>query len=359
MKRLHILLSLLAALAALSSCSGDRFKLKGEIYDAAGRLLTLEKAGFDGSWVVIDSTRVSKTGAFSFSCAAPAAPEVYRLRLDTVPSFVYFPVEQKESLTLTSSASDFGVKYTLDGSEQASRMAAFDSELVQMTRHLSHPDSAKAFKRRVFGKYMQDGQGDITSYYVLTKTLGETPLFDSESDADYPYFAAVATAFKEFRPDDPHTRLLEATTLRMLKDRNARKGRQNVVQAPETGYIEITLPGTDGAEKALSASLGKGKPTILVFSMLGDPATPAENRVLAAAYPGVEIYQVGMDDDQYSWRDAASNLPWTNVYDGNGPSSKALASYNVGSLPTYFIFDSTGSLKARATSAKEAVAKAR
>ncbi len=358
MTRSHIAAPACAMLAmlAMASCSQDRFKIKGEIYDADNALVILEKAGFDGRWIPLDSTRTSGSGTFALSSPTPASPEVYRLNLNRGDRYVYFPVVDRETVTLTTSASDFGVKYQLDGSDMARRMAAFDAELLAMTQYLSHPDSANSFKKRVFGRYLQDGQGDIVSYYVLTKTLGDTPLFDPAED--YPYFAAVATAFKQYRPDDPHTALLESTTLQSLKERNARKGRRNVVEAPETGYIEITLPDASGTERSLSSVIGKGKPAILVFTMLADPSTPAENRVLASAYPGVEIYQIGLDSDQYTWRDAAGNLPWTNVLDPAGSASTAALSYNVSSLPAYFVFDAGGNLKARTESAKEAVAKA-
>lgn len=345
------------AMLAMASCSQDRFKIKGEIYDADDALVTLEKAGFDGRWIPLDSTRTSSTGTFALSGATPAAPEVYRLSLDGGDRYVYFPVTGKETVTLTTSAADFGMKYQLDGSDMAKRMAAFDTELLAMGATLSVPDSATAFKKRVFARYLQEGRGDIVSYYVLTKTLGDAPLFDPVDD--YPYFAAVATAFKEYRPDDPHTALLEATTLQSLKERNARKGRRNVVEAPETGYIEISLPDVSGADRTLSSVIGKGKPAILVFTMLADPSTPAENRVLASAYPGVEIYQVGLDTDQYTWRDAAGNLPWTNVLDPAATSSTVAMSYNVTTLPTYFVFDAAGNLKARTATAKEAVDKTR
>lgn len=341
---------------SMVSCSQDRFKIKGEIYDADDALVTLEKAGFDGRWIALDSTRTSRNGTFALSSPTPASPEVYRLSLNRGDRYVYFPVVADETVTLTTSATDFGVKYQLDGSDMANRMAAFDAELLAVSPNLSVPDSATAFKKRVFGRYMQNGQGDIVSYYVLTKTIGDTPLFDPATD--YPYFAAVATAFKQYRPDDPHTALLEATTLQSLKARNAGKGRRNVVEAPETGYIEISLPDAAGNERALSSVIGKGKPAILVFTMLADPSTPAENRVLASAYPGVDIYQIGLDSDQYTWRDAAGNLPWTNVLDPAGTSSTAALSYNVEALPAYFVFDASGNLKARTSSAKEAVAKA-
>lgn len=210
-----------ACAALLSGCGEPSFKIKGEIYGAEDKSLVLEKSDFYGRWVAIDSTRVSSNGNFSISRPAPAAPEIFRLALGD--RYIYLPIDSVETVTVTSSLKDYGSQYTLTGSANAEAMAAFEKDLMALPSDIS-ADSLNSFKRSVFSKYMRDAQGSIVSYYVLTKIIGDKPLFDPQRGDDYKYFAAVATGFKELRPNDPRTRLLEKTSMDAIKRRNSEKG---------------------------------------------------------------------------------------------------------------------------------------
>ncbi|MDE5976016.1 MAG: peroxiredoxin family protein, partial [Muribaculaceae bacterium] len=172
--------------------------------------------------------------------------------------------------------------------------------------------------------------------------------------SDYKYFAAVATGFNEKRPDDPHTALLEQTSLNALKNRNREKGTHLQIEAEEVKMIDISLPDENGKTVKLSDVADNGKKTVLIFSLLTHPDSPALNMELARIFNAqggnVDFYQVSLDPDQYAWRDAAKNLPWTTVFDPDGEYSKAAVNYNVGQLPAFFIFSTSGDLVNRATS---------
>lgn len=341
-----------AALTALlaSSCGEARFKIKGEIYGADNQPVVLEKSDFHGRWVAIDSTRTDAKGAFSISRPAPAAPEVFRLAMDG--KYIYFPVDSIETVSLSTSLDKFGTDFSLAGSPSAEALERFEKEVRALPDNIS-PDSLAAFKKSVFTKYMQSAQGSIVAYYTLTKTIGDKPLFDPTT-SDYKYFAAVATGFKEKRPNDPHTALLEQTSLRAIKQRNQEKGLHRQIEAEELSLIDITLPDETGKEVKLSDIVGKGKKTVLIFSVMNHPDSPAVNLALSNLYKAmggnVSFYHVSLDDDQYAWRDAASNLPWTTVFDPEGAYSKNALSYNVGALPAYFVYSASGELIDRAFS---------
>lgn len=343
-----MLLIPLMALAA-ASCGSPKFKIQGEIEGADDKPMLLERADYVGKWITIDSTRTDSKGQFAFSGEAPAAPEIYRLVMDG--SYLYLPVDSAETVTVTADARTFGSSYTLSGTPGAQSLADFERELARFMPHAAIADSASAFKRRVFSKYLRDGHGSVTSYYILTKTIDGRPLFDPSDGADYGYFSAVATAFRQYRPDDPRTLLLEETAVKALRERNARKGTRRVVEAPETGYIEISLPDENGVDRRLSEVIGKGRPAVLAFIALTDPAAPEQNRILNSLRGSADIYMVGLDADLHGWREAAKNLPWVTVYDAEGASSRAALSYNVASLPAYYVFDAAGNLKSRASSA--------
>ena len=343
----------LSLAALLAACGEPQFKINGEIEGADNQPLLLEKSDFHGRWVIVDSTRTKADGSFSITRPAPAAPEIFRLALDD--RYIYLPIDSIETVTVNSSVAGYGREFTLSGTPKAEALERFEKEVQALPANIS-ADSLNNFKRNVFTKYMQDQQGSIVSYYVLTKIIGNKALFDPQTD-DYKYFAAVATGFKELRPNDPRTQLLEQTSMDAIKRRNANLGNHLEIQANEISVIDIELPDENGVNKKLSDFVGKGKPVVVMFTVLTHPDSPAVNADLAKLYNsyngGVEFYQVSLDPDQYAWRDAARNLPWITVFDSAGEYSKAAVSYNVSNLPTYFVYDRQGDLKARANDVDE------
>lgn len=331
--------------ALLSSCGEKEFKVKGEIDGIGETPVVLEKSDFNGQWLPVDSTRTSPKGSFSISSAAPAAPEVYRLHVGS--DYIYFPVDSTETVSVGGSVPGLGVNYTLSGSDQAVKMAEFDHALSAAA---ASGGDLGSFKRDVYERYIRDSRGSLLSYYVLTKTVADKPLFDPANPADLKYYAAVATAFKQFNPTSPRLGILEETALRALRNRNANAGRKQVLEAGETSAIEIALPGEDGNPRRLTDLLGNGKRTLVVFSMLTHPDAHIVNKEIAKYHSAgtLNVYQVSLDADQYGWREAAANLPWINVIDPEGEHSSTALKYNVSSLPAFFLYNTAGELVARA-----------
>ncbi|MBD5358004.1 MAG: hypothetical protein HDR88_13520 [Bacteroides sp.] len=337
-----------------TSCGNADFKIKGEIYGADNQSVVLEKSDFHGRWIAIDSTRTSSTGAFSISRPSPAAPEVFRLSVGD--KFLYVPIDSTETITVTSSLEKFGSEFTLTGSQKAETLEKFEKDVMALPAGISQ-DSLNAFKRQVYAKYLMNSQGSVVSYYILTKYIGNTPLFDPTNHEDVKYFAAVATGFQQERPDDPRTALLEQTSKDALRRKNSAIGKRLEIAAEELKVMEIDLPDENGVNKKLSDFVGKGKPTVVIFSLLTHPDSPALNLELSKIYKSrggnINFYQVSLDPDQYAWRDAAKNLPWTTVFDPDGEYSNAARSYNVFNFPTFFIYSSAGELSDRAATINE------
>lgn len=344
---------LAGALLMLPACGKHEFRIGGRVEGGADKTLALEKADFHGRWIPIDTLRLGNDGSFVFSGERPASPEIYRLALDG--RYIYVPVDSTESLDVKASAADFGSVFTMTGSQQAEQLAEFEQDLMK----LDFADSLKRadFKKNVFTKYLQDSRGSLLSYYVLTKTIDGKPLYDITDRSDSKYYGAVATAFEQYRPDDPHGRMLRQASLQAMKKQHKEDGRQRVVQAEEIGYIDIELPDENGNLKKLSDMVGKGKRTVMVVGMMNEPESPAVNKSISDLYNrvsgNVNFYHVSLDDDMYAWRDAARNLPWTTVADPSGVSSQIAVKYNISKLPVYFLFDSKGELVDRAGSVSE------
>ena len=255
-----------------------------------------------------------------------------------------------ETVRIETSADKYGNDFKLSGTPQAERLDAFEKEVLKYAA--SDQKDAEGFKRQVYSKYIMDSQGSILSYYVLTKIVGDKPLFDAADHDDAKYYAAVATQFEQYRPNDPHGKMVRNAALNALKQRNTAQGKRKVISAPELKVLDIELPNEKEQNVKLSDLVGKGKPVVVVFAMMNMEESPAFNRQLAQIYQrkggAVQFYHISFDADQYAWREAARNLPWITVIDPTGTHSNALRDYNVGQLPAFFIYDAGGELRDRA-----------
>ncbi|MBO5443866.1 MAG: DUF4369 domain-containing protein [Muribaculaceae bacterium] len=342
----------IAALAIAGGCGEKGFKIEGQLSGSDNDKVLLEKADYSGYWAIVDSVRTDGSGKFSFSQPRQSGPEIFRLNLDD--QYIYLPVDSTETLKVNSSKTGFGHDFTVEGSEQAVRMAKFEKDLIAFTPYLETADSLASFKKRVYSEYLHDARGAIMSYYILTKTVGGKPLFDP-STTDFRYIAAVANSFKNFRPDDAHTPLLVQLAKAAQSRHNDEQGIRTVINATEVTMLEIELNDRDGKTRRLSDHLKKGKPVIVAFTLMRDGTTPEINRQLASIYNAglADIYNVSPDRDQYGWKESVSNLPWTTVLDPSAGQSRAFRDYNVTQLPTFFIYDSNGELTARCSTVKE------
>ncbi|MDE7408624.1 MAG: DUF4369 domain-containing protein [Muribaculaceae bacterium] len=341
-----------AAIAIAGGCGEKGFKINGELAGSDGDKILLEKADFSGYWTIVDSTRTDSKGKFSFSQPQQSGPEIFRLSLDD--KFIYLPVDSTETLTVTSSKQNFGHDFNVSGTEQASRMAQFEKDLIAFAPYFDNADSLKNFKKHIYNNYIHDGRGNVMSYYILTKTVGDRALFDPSTE-DFRYIVAVANNFQQYRPDDAHTPFLLNLARAAQRHHNDQKGIHTVIDAQEIKVLEIALNDENGKEQKLTDMVGKGKPVVVAFTLMRDGATPEINRQLAELYKvgKVDIYNVSPDRDQYGWREAAANLPWITVLDPSAGQDKVFLQYNVGQLPTFFIYNANGELTARCMSVKE------
>ena len=350
--RYFVAMASITAIALAGGCGEKGFKIEGQLADSNGDKVLLEKADYSGYWTIVDSTRTDKKGNFKFSQPQQSGPEIFRLTLDD--KYIYLPVDSTETLTVTSSKGQFGHNFTVTGTEQAERMAQFEKDLIAFVPNIDNADSLKNFKRRIYNEYMHDGRGSVMTYYILTKTIGNRALFDPSTE-DYRYIVAVANNYKHFRPDDAHAPFLLNLAMAAQRHHNDQNGIRTVINAEEIKVLEIALNDENGKEQKLTDMVGKGKPVVVAFTLMRDGVTPEINRQLAELYKAgrVDIYNVSPDRDQYGWREAASNLPWTTVLDPSAGQDKVFLQYNVGQLPTFFIYNANGELTARCASVKE------
>ncbi len=340
----------ISTLIMATACGENQFRIQGDIADANDAPLYLERADFRGVWIPVDSTHTDDSGHFDIKCNASQHPEIYRLQLGN--SYIYLPVDSTEHLTLTTTAADFGRKFKLDGSDQARAMTRFAEQCATAT-DATIPD----LKKWVLGNIILPGHGDLMSYYVLTATFNGSPLFSVNDPADAAAYGAVATAYAQFHPNDPRTKLLKSMAMTARRTSIAARGAQKVVKAPETSMIDIALKNIEGKEVKLSSVMTNSRPTLVIFSLTSHAESPEITRKIGDLYhqygSRINFYQVCLDEVISAWRETARNIPWTVVLDPEGLSSRIAAMYNVRSLPAFFIYNGRGELVSRADSFDE------
>lgn len=320
--------------ATLCSCGGNNeWRVSGNIADADGKTLVLESSR-NGEWFAIDSTKISGNGDFEFSQEASAYPDIYRLSLGD--KSLYFPIDSIESVTVTANAGAFDRDYSIGGSESAEMLMHVDKRI----RDAIAKDGAESvcndsiLKRELGGMMLGDPAG-IVSYYIINKRVGGKLLFNPSKKSDNRIIGAVANAFDEYRPNDPRTEYLKRL---FLVNRSTSKA----IAAPEVSLFEIELYDDKGAKQSLKKLATNNKVVVLSFTAYAADISPAYNVELNKAYDrysnsGMAIYQVSFDQDEYTWKQSARNLPWITVFNSQTDGVKHLNNYNVQNLPTTFV----------------------
>lgn len=344
-----------AAAVALASCSSGegQWTVTGSVSGAEGSALVLEVPGRAG-WYAVDSVVLPASGKFRMRHAAPAYPAIYRLRLG--PDEIYLPADSTETITVEADSATFATGYAVTGSEQAQLMANVDKIVREQG-----PDI-----KSELGSIILGAPGSQVAYYIIQKRVNGRPLFNPSDRMDLRFIGAVANAYDNSRPDDPRAEYLKRLFLQNRVRTSDASSTQPVdtLYVSEMSYPEITLPDNRGRQRSLSDAVGTNKVVVLNFVLYGAEVSPALNVQLGELYEayhsrGLEIYQIGVDPDQYQWQQSADNMPWITVYQSPSAPAGNLLSYNVSGVPAVFIF-ADGELVERLTdlsSLKKAVAK--
>lgn len=356
MKKLFLMM---VAIVALTSCNGNKFHIDGTIDGASDTTLLLEQSS-NGEWFIIDSVKVDKNGKFSVSAEAPEVPSIYQLRLGD--QSICFPIDSLDHLTLTAKLPNFALNYNLAGSEHATQVMKIDQEAMRFAGGKGTAAELQAWKDQLARQIVADPSG-IVAYYTINKYIDGKPLFDPLNDNDLRIIGAVANSFNSFRPNDPRTQFLVNLLLDGQRRRRSTMA-TDTVYADVASIIDIKLQDYNGKEYKLSQVAASNRVVLLDFTAYGTEVSPQLNKLLNDIYQsyhsrGLEIYQIGLDQNNVTWREAAKNLPWITVFDPMNINSQNVGYYNVTGIPTTFIIRG-GEIVERvedATMLKAAVAK--
>ena len=208
----------------------------------------------------------------------------------------------------------------------------------------------EAYKTRVKTDYIFKEPMKASSYFALFQTLnagGQSVLIFNprSSEQDVKVFAAVATSWDTFYPNEERGENLHNIAIEGMKDIRIIKNKQaqGLVAADKvntTGIIDFTLTDNKGQERRLSSL--QGKVVMLDFHLFAGEKSLQRIMMLRELYnkyhaAGLEIYQVSVDSDEHFWKTQTAALPW--ICTRADDDTRVLQLYNVQQVPTFFLLD--------------------
>lgn len=351
------------AVLGMASCNEKKFHVNGTIGNAADSTLYFENMSLNGP-VVIDSVKLSADGTFAFDDKAPTAPEFYRLRI--AGQIINIAIDSTETVSIKAEYPGMASQYEVSGSEECSRIKQLTlmqmSLQTQLNAIANNPqlgadavnDSVarvvEAYKTRVKTDYIFKEPMKASSYFALFQTLnagGQSVLIFNprSSEQDVKVYAAVATSWDTFYPNEERGENLHNIAIEGMKDIRIIKSKQaqGIVSADKvntTGIIDFTLTDNKGQERRLSSL--QGKVVMLDFHLFADEKSLQRIMMLRELYnkyhaAGLEIYQVSVDSDEHFWKTQTAALPWISTRAGD--DTRVLQLYNVQQVPTFFLLD--------------------
>lgn len=358
MKSLSKYIMCVAGASILFSCNNKpEWKVDGRIEGADGQTMYVE-ASDNGRWYVLDSVELKGAGDFTVTAPASGYPDIYRLRLGD--KSLYFPIDSIETVTVVSKAGAFDSDYTISGTDTAEKLMAVEKKLMDaVSKEGVQGIASDSILKRELSNLLLENPSGIVSYYIINKKISGVPVFNPENKSDLRLIGAVANAFDIKRPTDPRTNYLK----NLYISNRRTYSRPDTLVAPETSLIEVNLYDLKGKKHSLTEVASKNRVVLLNFTAYGDEYSPALNIELNKIYNkyhanGLEIYQIGFDGNEVSWRNTARNLPWVTVYNSDADGPFILRSYNIGALPATYLI-SNGEIRERVneTNLDQAVAK--
>ena len=374
MKHIKLIIAAMAALT-VASCSNNKFKVEGEIANAADSVLYFENVGLEGI-NTLDSVKLSDGGSFSFSQEAPKAPEFYRLRI--ADQIINVSIDSTETVNVKAKYPQMATEYEISGSDNCLKIKELALKQIDLHKKAMAiqenqalgVDAANdsilklidAYKNDVKSNYIFKEPMKAYSYFALFQTLGNWLLFNPRTNKDdIKVFAAVATSWDTYYPHAERGQNLHNIAIEGMKNQRIAEANNADIQidaskVSEAGVLDIALRDNKGAERHLTDL--KGKVVLLDFHIFAMDESPARILMLRELYnkyqaQGFEIYQVSLDTDEHFWKQQTAALPWISVRDADGLNSQRLMMYNIQAVPDFFVIDRGNNLVKRAAMIKD------
>lgn len=307
---------------------------------------------------VLDTLKTDASGRFTYKVNVEEGQ----------PEFVYVYYNDKRVVSLlleagdkVSVSADTLGNYTVEGSEESSRLALVEQEYSAAQKRLQNialqmenaGNDQTSVLTQAFGKeyvnyyrqcvkYILENSRSLTVVPVLYQNFGaDLPVFGQSTDAIH--FVNMADSLALSYPQSKYVRALR-------KEAERRHGYMELEAkfrtASTIGFPDIVLPDINAEQIRLSEVDSK-----VVMLYFWDPSNANQKMfnldILESLYndyhkKGFEIYQVALSTDKAAWAQIVKkqDLPWINVCDRLGAASPYVITYNIPVLPaTYIIAD--------------------
>ena len=371
-KRKKLLAGLLPLLALLmlAGCAGEQFHVSGTIGNAKDSTLYFEHNTLDG-FKVVDSVKLDAKGEFAFAGDKAENPEFYRLRI--AGQIINICIDSTETVSVEASYPMMATNYKVAGSYENEKIRELALKQIALQAQCNQiVASGSADAEAAIEQLLRTYKADVTRNYIFKEPMrgyayfalfqyvvidgNPVMIFNPRLDAsDNKVFGAVATSWDTFYPNTERTQNLHNITIKGMKDErivenDKRMAATETAKVQELGVIPITLPDNRGQQRSLTDL--KGKVVMLDFHVFASDASAKRIMELRKLYDkyhaqGFEIYQISYDTNEHFFKTQTEALPWICVWDPEGAESRTLVSYNIQSIPTYFIIDRANKLQKR------------
>jgi peroxiredoxin len=355
----------------ITSCGKHKnFKISGNIENAKGQTLFLEKVDLSGG-VLVDSVKLGKNGSFTFKGKRLTEPTFFRLKL-TNANFITLLADTTEKIELTANGTGLEDSYVVKNSIGSSYIKILNrkfnstrqvldsltlvysklgaSDVEQKTDvELAYIDAFNS-QRKFIGEFVMDNPRSFASYYALFQEISNGVILMNVMDKqDQVYFATLATSLNLLYPDSERVKHLYNYVLSAKEAQRRAKIHEALLSQGTVSIPEIEAWTPDGEMVKLSST--RGKLVLLSFWAAWDKNSRLENRTLKKIYEkyrsrGFEIYQVSLDQSKVMWESAIEQdeLTWINVSDLRYTNSYPAKLYNVTSLPANYLISRDGEI---------------
>jgi peroxiredoxin len=347
----------------LSSCKdSSHFTVKGVVAGAMDQTLYLEHSGLE-EIITLDSVKLKQNGKFTFQYKRPEYPDFYRLRLKN--QLIHLSIDSTETVSFTADINTFATSYTVEGSENSKAIKeitlaqldanheihklreSYGMKLIPDTTYQKSVIIAVKSYKEIAKKYIFGVPISPAAYFALFQQIDGLWFFDLNDKNDSKAFAAVATSYKVFYPENQRSKQLENLALQSLKITRGEKNLSYDIQkVKEIDFIDIELPDINGNKIKLS-EVAKNKTVLVNFTAYQTNWSPQFNTILNELYEkyknsGFQIFQISLDNDENFWKNAVYHVPWVCVRDPQSAYSSIAATYNVRQLPALFLLNKKG-----------------
>jgi len=356
---------------AMVACSGNKYHVNGKLANAEDSILYFEHVGLNGINEV-GQIKLNGEGRFEFSGDSPEAPEFYRLRISD--QIINIAIDSTETVTINAEYPQMATNYEVSGSANNQKIKELALKQIQLQDKAialeqggtltpsEFRDSlmrmVNAYKEEVKNDYIFTAPYQSYAYFALFQTIGQWLIFDPKNNPeDVKVFAAVATSWDTFHPGALRGENLHNIAIEGMKNVRILQSKQQVPvvdesKIVESGVIEVSLPDNKGRQQNLTDQ--RGKVVLLDFHIFGMEDSPKRILSLREYYnkyhaQGLEIFQVSLDQDEHYWKQMTAALPWICVRDADALNSQLVISYNLQSLPEFFLIDRNNNLIKRSS----------